>query len=144
MTIRLPGINIQQPWSQLLLGGDKIVETRTYPLPKKYIGKPFWLIETPGKDRSRVAMVVGVIAFGASIEYRNKKHFVADFNRHLVPVDHPSFGFRSDRSKYAWEVSKVMMIRPFEPCVRRGIIYTKPFEGPMSAQLERDVERICL
>jgi len=143
VTIRLPGINVQQPWSKLLLGGDKTVETRTYPLPGKYVGKPFWLVETPGLDRSRVATVIGVIVFGASIEYRTKKLFVDDFDRHLVPVDHPLFGFLSNRAKFGWEVTEVLAVESFEPSVRRGIVYTSPFAGPISAHSKRAVERMC-
>lgn len=144
MTNRLPGINIQQPWSQLLLNGDKTVETRTYPLPGKYVGKAFWLIETPGKYRNRVAMVVGIIVFETSILYLSRNQFIDDFKRHLVPVDHPLFGFKSDRAKYGWEVAEATAVTPFQPLVRRGIVYTRPFAKHMTTNSIRDVEGICL
>ena len=137
MSIRLPGINIQQPWSQLLLSGEKAIETRTYRLPDKYVGKPFWLVETPGLDRSHVATVIGVITFGGAIEYLTKKQFADDFDRHLVPVDHPLFGFRLNRAKYGWTVLSVSGVEPFEPAVRRGIVYTSPFPRPNPILIKR-------
>ena len=49
---RLRGINIQRPWAQLLLDGLKTVEARTYEL-KGYLNEDLWIIETPGKGRTR-------------------------------------------------------------------------------------------
>ena len=35
-----PAISIRQPWAWAILQTDKDVENRTWPLPKKFIGKP--------------------------------------------------------------------------------------------------------
>ena len=50
--MKLSGLNIQQPWSSLLIDGYKSVETRSYPLPQKYEGVELALISTPGKKRN--------------------------------------------------------------------------------------------
>ena len=44
MNLVLNGINIQFPISQLILSGDKTVETRTYPIPERYLGVDLALI----------------------------------------------------------------------------------------------------
>ena len=142
MAVRLPGINIQQPWSQLLLDGEKKVETRTYPLPERYCNRPMWLVETPGPDRTKRAMVVGVIVFAGSKEYLSRRFFRDDFDQHLVPEDHPLFGYRAERRKFGWMVSAKMRVDAFDPGVRRGIIYTSPFPATTSAVKIRDVERM--
>ena len=43
------GINIQAPFADQLLYGDKFVETRTYSIPQKYIGEELAFIDTPVK-----------------------------------------------------------------------------------------------
>ena len=45
----MTGLNIQTPWSSLLIDGLKTVETRSYHLPLKYEGIELYLVETPGK-----------------------------------------------------------------------------------------------
>merc|ERR1712216_870245 len=44
------GLNIQDPWSRLIMEGLKVVEARRYPL-KGYHDEPLWLINTPGKSK---------------------------------------------------------------------------------------------
>ena len=56
----MTGINIQSPWSRLLIEGDKCVETRSYPIPEKYVGEDLGLIETPGKDGDFKARIIGI------------------------------------------------------------------------------------
>ena len=48
----MTGLNVQAPWTGLLISGEKSVETRSYPLPKKYVGEKLALVETPGKSGS--------------------------------------------------------------------------------------------
>jgi hypothetical protein len=54
----MTGINIQAPWSQLLINGQKCVETRSYPLPKNYEGVPLALVETPGKYGQYKSLII--------------------------------------------------------------------------------------
>ena len=58
----MTGINIQAPWSQLLINSDKCVETRSYALPDKYIGEELLLIETPGKNGKFKARIIGILS----------------------------------------------------------------------------------
>jgi len=37
----LPGINIQAPWAEAIVAWHKVIETRFYPMPKKWFGQPF-------------------------------------------------------------------------------------------------------
>ena len=70
----IPGVNIQWPWSELLLTGKKSVETRSYPLPEKYLGQWLAVIETPGPHGKREAgidkaRITGKIMFSESFQY---------------------------------------------------------------------------
>src|SRR4051812_13695267 len=71
----LPAINVQFPISQLILSGQKTVETRTYPIPRQWISQPMWIIETPGKTGTFKARAIGVVTFGNSFRYKDKKTF---------------------------------------------------------------------
>ena len=64
----MTGINIQTPWSELLINGDKSVETRSYPLPEKYMGEELALIETPGRYGRFKARIIGTITFSHSFK----------------------------------------------------------------------------
>jgi len=120
----LPGINIQTPFSTLLLEGRKIVETRLYPLPRHYVGKELYLIETPGCKGKFKARIVGTIVFGESFEYQSKKQFFDDFDSHLVD-QHSDFAWK-DKSKWGWPVLKVKKFKnEFPAPSRRGISFTK-------------------
>lgn len=122
-TKSLPAINIQYPISHLILAGEKIVETRTYPLPEKYIGKDLFLIETPGKKGKFKARVVGIIRFTKSFRYESKKEFYRDFKRHQV--DETSPWAWSEKPKWGWPIESIRSIdcRPFKE--KTGIVFTK-------------------
>ena len=125
----LPGINIQRPWSQLLLRGTKTVETRSYRLPEKYRGVELAIIETPGPKKSGAAdraMIVGYITFSDCFQYSSKSEWLADFERHQVPRDHDTFSWDSEAPKWGWVVSKVARLESkVAPPKRRGILFTK-------------------
>ena len=119
------GINIQSPWSALLINGEKCVETRTYPLPKKYEGEKLALIETPGKDGDFKARIIGTITFSHSFQYPSKQAWVDDYNRHKVPDKNNNFGWKEDKEKWGWVVSDI--IKFDEPQIapeNKGIIFT--------------------
>ena len=51
-TLSLPGLNINWPFSQLILAGVKTVEARSYALGYRNIAQPdveMWLVKTPAK-----------------------------------------------------------------------------------------------
>ncbi len=120
----MTGINIQSPWSTLLINGDKCVETRSYPIPEKYEGEELALIETPGKNGDFKARIIGTITFSHCFEYPDQSSWQDDFNRHLVATD-GEFGWREDKKKYGWVVSDFNKFDEFQPAPdNKGIIFT--------------------
>jgi hypothetical protein len=120
----LAGINIQFPISRLILTGSKTVETRTYPIPKKYIGVDLLMIETPGKEGNFKARVVGTIRFEDSFEYSSKSAFYRDSKRHRVTQN--SKWAWSDKTKWGWPIRVIdVLSEPREVKNRIGIKFTK-------------------
>jgi hypothetical protein len=128
-----PGINIQAPWSQLILSGRKTMETRFYPLPKKYIGTKLALVETPGPSKVFKARVIGLITFGESFPYKSKAAFYADSRKHLVTTEAADFSWESGLGKLKWGWP-ILRVEPFDTFVpvsgRRGIIFSSQIALP--------------
>jgi hypothetical protein len=123
-----PGVNIQFPISRMLLDGSKTVETRTYPLPKKYLGKDLILIETPGHSGEFKARAIAIIRFSESFAYPNKKKFYEDVDRHRVSPD-SIWAWSSSKPKYGWVVAIIERFsNPIEIKSRRGIKFTRHVE----------------
>ena len=121
----MTGLNIQTPWSELLINEVKSVETRSYPLPEKYVGEELALIETPGRYGRFKARIIGTIIFSHSFKYPDQRAWQDDYNRHCVAVDDPIYNWKDDKPKYGWVVSKVTKFdKPLDIRKRRGIIFT--------------------
>lgn len=121
----MTGLNIQTPWSELLINGVKSVETRSYPLPEKYVGEEIALIETPGRYGRFKARIIGTITFSHSFKYPDQRAWQDDHNRHCVAIDDPIYNWKDDKPKYGWVVSKVTKFdKPLDIRKRRGIIFT--------------------
>lgn len=122
------GINIQYPITRLILEGKKTIETRTYPIPKEYVGKEMALIETPGEEGQFKARIVGLIVFGESFPYRNKNSFYKDSERHCVSRNSP-WRWIETKPKWGWPI---LQIKAFDRNIpapeRKGIRYTKRIE----------------
>src|SRR5438132_813190 len=109
----IPGLNIQWPWTDLILSGAKTVETRNYPLPKKHLNRILALIETPG-PRGKLegdvthARIIALIEFSESFEYRDRREWLRDQKRHQVAPDSPVFSFRSGKRKFGWKIGRVI------------------------------------
>ncbi len=129
--LKIPGINIQWPWSRLLLEDRKTVETRSYRIPegKKHI--PLALIETPGprgKSDANIqqAMIVGIISFTESFLYGSQEEWLGDYGRHLVQPTDPLFGYKANQEKWGWVVKEVIpLAKPVAAPARRGIVFAK-------------------
>lgn len=130
----IPGINMQWPWSVFLLDGEKTVETRSYPLPEKYRNQPLAMIETPGPRGKKEAgiteaRITGIITFSDSFQYKTRKQWLADRNRHCVAPDDPHFGFKLDKEKWGWVVASVEKFeRPLLAPKKRGIVFATACE----------------
>jgi hypothetical protein len=128
--ITLPGINIQAPWAQAIVSGQKVIETRFYPMPKQWVGQPLVIIETPGKARNFKSRIAGFVIFGRSWCYTDKAAFTRDRVKHLVDPDDPLFGWQQDdRPKWAWPIQWVEADQqPLPPGLRAGIRYARAVE----------------
>lgn len=118
------GINIQWPISQEIIKRKKTIETRTYPLPPKYLDVPLLIIETPGSQGKFAARVVAIIKITKSFEYKTKSEFYADFKKHLV--DPKSKWAWREKKKYGWEIEILEILSPpLKAPLRKGIKFTK-------------------
>lgn len=116
-------INIQYPISELILSGEKTIETRTYPIPKKYIGVPLLVVETPGKNGDFKARIVGIIQFQESFKYKDKKAFYKDESKHKV---NPTSPWRWDKkAKWGWPIKSIKRFKKSQVAeFKKGIIFT--------------------
>ncbi|KYG67621.1 hypothetical protein AZI85_17225 [Bdellovibrio bacteriovorus] len=127
----IQGINIQWPWSELLVSGKKTVETRSYPLPARLIDTELAIIETPGPNGKRAAgitkaRIIGTITFTRSYKYKTKTHWRSEYEKHLVSPDDSLFGYRQEKEKYGWVVGMVEKLdNPAPAPSKRGIIFAK-------------------
>lgn len=132
----LDGINIQWPWSELLVSGKKTVETRSYPLPEKLRGVEIAIIETPGPSGKREAgiskaRIIGTIIFADSYEYKSKQQWLNEHGLHLVEPTDKQFRFIKTKKKYAWTVGLVRRLnQSVAPPAKRGIVLAKNCKVP--------------
>jgi hypothetical protein len=123
--LTFPGVNIQCPWSELLVSGKKLIETRSYPLPEKYKDKYLALIETPGQSGDFSARIIALIKFDYSFQYRNYQHWLSDQKLHLVSKDDKLFKYSENKAKWGWRVSGVKQLsHPASPPRKKGIRFT--------------------
>ena len=124
----LPGLNIQFPISSLIVNGTKTIETRTYPLPRHYIGVDLALIETPGKSKEFKARIIAIIRFGEPFKYKTKKEFYADVKNHFVDEISP-WAWTDEKGKWGWPVTKVKKLaKPIMAKQPLGIKFTKDIQ----------------
>jgi hypothetical protein len=104
---------------------EKCVETRSYPLPEKYIGEELAIIETPGKSGVFKSRIIGTITFSHIFKYPNKQTWADDYLRHLVKNNDNMFGWNEDKDKYGWVVSNIIKFDEPQPAPeKKGIIFT--------------------
>lgn len=119
----IPGINIQWPISEMIISGEKTIETRKYPIPEKYIGQELALIETPGPKGKFKARIRAVIVFGKSFQYKTKKEFYAHTNRHCVTPD-SIWKWTPEQRKFGWPIKAVKVFdEPLEAPKKKGIVF---------------------
>ena len=117
------GLNVQSPWSTLLINGQKTVETRSYRLPQRLEGVELALIETPGKSAKFKSRIIGTITFSGCIQYLSKEQWQSDESRHKVDINDKTYGWK-DKPKFGWIVQSVKKFKkPVDPPAKRGIIY---------------------
>lgn len=120
---KFSGINIQYPISELILNKSKVIETRTYSIPEKYINQEMLLIETPGKLGKFESRITAIIKFTRCFKYKTKKEFYLDSQKHCVTKE--SVWAWTDGEKWGWEVEIVKKISPPQIVKKRkGIKFT--------------------
>lgn len=130
--IEIPGLNVQSPWGELIVSGQKTVETRSYPLPKKHENVAIAIIETPGpKKLVSKARIVGIVIFSHSLKYINVSEWRNDKRRHLIDADHVQFKFDRKKAKYGWIVKSVVKLpTPLVAPKYRGIVFASKCRVP--------------
>jgi len=128
----MTGLNIQSPWSSLLINGEKSVETRSYVLPERYEGVELALIETPGKYGQFKSRIIGTITFSHSFKYPDKQSWIDDYNRHKVKELDKFYSWNPAKPKCGWVVSDIVKFHePVNAPQRKGIIFTKNCKVPV-------------
>jgi len=129
---KIPGLNIQYPWTEFLLSGKKTIETRTYPIPRKYIGIELAMIETPAKipsdaNNPKTARIVGTIVFGEPFKYQSIRDWKNDCDKHLVESGHQQFSWKERQGEvWGWPVLKFTRLKTPRPRPRvKGIVFAK-------------------
>ena len=117
------GINIQYPISQLILSGEKTIETRTYPIPAKYLGQDMLMIETPGKTGKFKSRIVAIIRFDECFPYKSSKEFYKDTKGHCVTPD-SNWAWTDEKPKWGWPVKYLALVKPKSVAKRLGIKFT--------------------
>lgn len=120
---RFTGLNVQYPISELILSGKKTIETRTYPIPKKYLNRDLLLIETPGKSGKFKSRAVAIIRFSRCFQYQSSKDFYLDRSRHFVSPESP-WAWLDKNPKWGWEIDGLRLIAPKTVTKRLGIKFT--------------------
>lgn len=132
----IPGVNIQWPWSRLLMSGEKTIETRGYPLPEKFKHVTLAVIETPGphglkEANIKKARIIGTITFGGSKKYQSKNEWAADFASHRVKGDDPVFSYQAGTPKFGWIVESFTVLEaPIPAPKKKGIVFATRCDVP--------------
>lgn len=115
-------LEVQQPWSRLLLEQKKTVEARSYPLPDGLLGRRIYLLEShaQGSLQSSLAnnfqtnSIIGSVVFSKVIEYNSQDEFQSDEESHLVSRDSP-FGWTLGTERmYGWIVQNIHLTKEME------------------------------
>lgn len=131
-------LEVQQPYADLILSGDKTVETRTYALPAEFVGRKIHILRSPAGAAGRSAVpdavapeaaaklgldVVGWASFGSCAPYPDEAAWRADRAAHCVDVDAPAYGWPAEGVIYAWRVDAVEALspRPLSAPIRRHL-----------------------
>jgi alpha-ketoglutarate-dependent dioxygenase FTO len=131
------GLEMQSPWADAILKGEKTIETRAYDLPPGLIGKRIAILQTPQGESGKSAMgnqlafatsnaqVVGWCRFSKAFHYTNRNFFMRDEAAHLVTRD-SDYGWKEGITKdiYGWLVEDCVVVEDgaltlFESATRR-------------------------
>ena len=137
----LPGLNINWPFSQLILAGLKKVEARRYDLGCQNTAPPdqeMWLVETPGDPqalakgmaldgdariapRPQHAQIVGTLTFSRADRYESLESFRSERECHRIGQG-GKYDWHGEGDMYAWRVSGTRrLVEPVPQLGRKGV-----------------------
>ena len=123
-------IEVQMPWSELMLERKKTIEVRSYVLPKALLGRKIYILQSPcnessaskigdqidlcrvgdvdADDSSSHVKLVGWCIFNKIIDFHSESAFYAASDQHLVTPD-SIFRWKNGITNclYGWEVEQV-------------------------------------
>ena len=123
-------LEVQAPFSRLILSGEKSIETRSYQLPEDLLHTSIVLCESaPGLDgvsglsdsviKSQAGLLlIGEIHVSHSKEYTSQKEWDEDREWHQVPSD----------SAYEWTPTEIG--RRYGWYIQRVTVYPEPLSVP--------------
>ena len=131
LTLRMRGLNVQWPFSQLLLMGAKTEEVRAYNLGGRVnADEEFWLVETKGKcakamksamvddlpiaPRPSDAQIVGTISFADARQYDSRHAFEEARHLHRIAAG-SKYDWDGSGAMYGWRVDKVRALVTPQP-----------------------------
>ena len=161
VTLCLRGLNIQWPFSQLLLMGAKLVEVSDCPLDLKdapMMDEQVWIVETRGDcikshtnaivnnipitHRPSAAQIVGTISFNSSQTYYYKHDFDKDRERHRIKRE-SKLDWDGNSTKHGWHVGSVQQIdKPISigSTGKKGIFFREKFKKTSTDEASFSVE----
>lgn len=115
----MKGINInckRYPFTEMILAGEKIIETRNKPTLRSYVGKRVGIIET-GNGRAKLVGYATV---------KHEMYFCSEsmwgIYRYAHRIDSRSeYEYRAGQTKYGYLLKDVVRIEPIE-IYTRGIV----------------------
>ena len=133
VTLCLRGLNIQWPFSQLILQGLKTIEARGYPLGHRNIASAdaeVWIVETPGPasraeknalvdgiaiaPRPTAAQIVGTVKFDDDKRFADRAAFRADAANHRIRSD-GRHDWHGVGDMYGWHITGVRTLTQPQP-----------------------------
>ena len=138
-TLCLRGLNIQWPFSQLILMGEKTEEVREYDLGHRKIcteSEETWIVEARGlhahattdaicdglevAPRPRAAQIVGTVTFDSASKYDGTRAFRSARDRHRI-ADGSKFDWDGKGARYGWRVGTARALRNPVPVGSTGM-----------------------
>ena len=131
-------LELQHPYSDHVVNGSKIIETRSYEIPPPLLGRNIRVLEsdqgTAGssslgddiEEHCESCRIIGTIKISRCWQYRSKEDWGCDASKHLVPID-SAYGWNEKIPKFGWEIIEYQKYdTPIRPQLRR--IYRSIFK----------------